>query len=137
MIISTLRIAVIVAGIGRSIRLGSLSVYDQARDRRDAHRCLADALRSLPGSNVNITSGNRFMLRKPFRFRYILRYSRVSEDCIFLAVLVVVARSLRSSSRRPKRLGSCGVVTCHRANRSLTKRHSGHARDLFPRRLSA
>ena len=28
-------------------------------------------------------SGRRFIVRMPFRLRYILRYSRVSADCIF------------------------------------------------------
>ena len=71
-------------GIGRSIWSGSQSVSIRAMVVIPRFRASRTAFFSLRGSTTTKHSGSRFIVRIPFRLRYILRYSRASADCIFL-----------------------------------------------------
>ena len=47
-------------------------------------RALLMAFFSFLGSMITMHSGKWFIVRMPFKLRYILRYSRFKADCIFL-----------------------------------------------------
>ena len=123
-------------GIGRSTSSGSQSVSINATVVMPSLRASPMAFFSFRGSTTTRHSGRRFIVRMPLRLRNILRYSRLSDDCIFFEYVASLSEPRRasSSSSRVNRLRMVRKLVKRAAQPAVAdKRHAAAGALLLDR----